>query len=279
MTALLLAAALLIGVSLGLMGGGGSVLAVPALMYLGGLDAQEAIATSLFVVAVTSAVAVVRHARAGCVRGRTGVLFGVSAMAGAYAGGRLAGFVSETVLLVAFAVMTLAAAVAMIRGRGEGAPGAGADVRRLVLYGAGVGLASGFVGAGGGFLFVPALVLLGGLPMAQAVGTSLLVITFSSTAALAGQLSAVRLDWGLAILVAGVAVAGSLLGSRYAGRLAPDTARRAFGLLVLGVGGLVLLLQLPAAVLHGLFAGPPLWAALGAAVMGVACRLTCRRVG
>lgn len=117
MIALAVAASLLIGAGLGVLGGGGSILTVPVLVYLAGMETKEAIATSLFVVGVTSAAGVVPHARAGRVRWRTGLLFGVAGMSGTYAGGRLAAFVPGTELLLLFALMMIATAVVMIRGR------------------------------------------------------------------------------------------------------------------------------------------------------------------
>ena len=133
------------------------------------------------------------HARAGRVRWRTGLLFGAAGMAGAYGGGRLAAFVPPAVLLAGFAVMMLATATAMLRGRHDG-PGRQRrelPVARVLLDGVVVGLVTGLVGAGGGFLVVPALALLGGLPMPVAVGTSLVVIAMKSFAGLAGYLSTV----------------------------------------------------------------------------------------
>lgn len=194
MIAVIIAASLLIGVSLGVLGGGGSILTVPILIYLAGMETKEAIATSLFVVGVTSAAGVVSHARAGRVRWRTGLLFGLAGMTGAYAGGRLAEFVPGTVLLLAFALMMIATAVAMIRGRRRQPTKVHHElpVVHVLLEGIAVGL----VGAGGGFLVVPALALLGGLPMTVAVGTSLLVIAMKSFAGLAGYLAGVHIDWG-----------------------------------------------------------------------------------
>lgn len=119
MIAVVIAASLFIGVSLGVLGGGGSILTVPILVYLARMGTKEAIATSLFVVGVTSAAGVVSHARAGRVRWRTGLLFGLAGMAGAYAGGRLAEFIPGTVLLIGFALMMIATAAAMIRARRE----------------------------------------------------------------------------------------------------------------------------------------------------------------
>src|SRR5690606_14983031 len=167
----------LVGVSLGLLGGGGSILTVPILAYVAGMEAKEAIAASLFVVGVTSAVSVVSHARHGRVRWRTGLVFGAAGMAGAFAGGILGGYVPGQVLMIAFALMMLATAVAMIRGRRQEdrEPTTGElPVGKVIVAGLVVGLVAGVVGAGGGCLVVPALALLGGLPMPVAAATSLL---------------------------------------------------------------------------------------------------------
>ncbi|WP_433287511.1 sulfite exporter TauE/SafE family protein [Micromonospora sp. CA-244673] len=240
--------AVLIGVSLGLLGGGGSILAVPLLVYVAGLPAKEAIATSLLVVGATSAVGVLPHARAGRVRWRTGLIFGFAGMTGAYAGGRLAEFVPAGFLLTGFGVMMLATAIAMIRGRraAEGRPVPHElPVFRVILDGIVVGLVTGLVGAGGGFLVVPALALLGGLPMPVAVGTSLVVIAMKSFAGLAGYLSSVSINWGLALAVTAAAVLGSVLGGRLAGRIPADLLRKSFGWFVVVMGAFVLAQQLP----------------------------------
>ncbi len=275
MTALTVALAALVGVLLGLLGGGGSVLAVPLLVYVGGLDAQHAVATSLFVVGTTSVAGLVPHARAGRVRWRTGLVFGVSGMAGAYAGGRIAGYVPGGVLLGAFAAMMIVTAGAMIRGRRSlvgTQPSGGRAWVRIGRTGFVVGALTGFVGAGGGFLIVPALVLLGGVPMAEAIGTSLLVIILQSAAGFAGHLSGVSVDWRLALGVAASAIVGSVVGGRYTGRIGQDQLRRGFGWFVLVMGVLVLARQLPPAL-----AG---WATLGvglASVAGLATALLVHR--
>lgn len=280
MITLVLAASLLIGVSLGVLGGGGSILTVPILVYLAGQDSKEAIATSLFVVGVTSAVALIPHARAQRVRWRTGLLFGAVAMAGAYGGGRLAEYIPGTVLLVAFALMMLATAAAMLRKPRKPAaarPGSGElPWKHVVVEGLAVGAVTGLVGAGGGFLVVPALVLLGGLPMSVAVGTSLLVIAMKSFSGLAGHLAGVQIDWGVALAVTAVAVAGSLAGSRLAGRIPQDALRKAFGWFVVVMGVFVLTQQLPASV----WADPLTWGAAGlAAVLAAAWRVVPGRRG
>ncbi|WP_433393254.1 sulfite exporter TauE/SafE family protein [Micromonospora sp. KLBMP9576] len=275
--ALTLGLAVLIGVSLGLLGGGGSILAVPLLVYVADLPPREAIATSLLVVGVTSAVGVLPHARAGRIRWRTGLIFGLAGMAGAYAGGRLAAFVPAALLLTGFAVMMLATATAMIRGRRGGGAGGAArpelPTLRVVLDGLVVGLVTGLVGAGGGFLVVPALALLGGLPMPVAVGTSLVVIAMKSFAGLAGYLSTVSIDWGLAAAVTGAAVLGSLAGGRLAGRVPEAVLRGAFGWFVAVMGVFVLAQQLP----ERLRTEPLLWAVVAGAAVVVAAVAVVRR--
>ena len=264
-----LALALLVGVSLGLLGGGGSILTVPLLVYVTGLEAKEAVATSLVVVGVTSAVGMLGHAREGRVRPRTGALFGLAGLAGAFLGGLLGGRLPGTVLLVVFAAMMLVTSVAMLRGRrGDIAPRTG-DLPVLHVVGEGlvVGLVTGLVGAGGGFLVVPALVLLGGLPMSVAVGTSLLVIAMKSFGGVAGYLSTVELEWGLVGAVTAAAVLGSLVGRRLVRRLPEDALRRGFGWFVLVMGGFVLAQELP-----GDATLPALWVLAGLVLVAAACR-------
>lgn len=245
--------AVLVGVSLGLLGGGGSILTVPILTYVVGMDAREAIATSLFVVGTTSAVSVLSHARAKRVRWRTGLVFGAAGMAGAFVGGLLGGYVPGSVLMILFAGMMIATATAMIRGRTRHA-GAGTSaartrpVARLVVDGLLVGIATGLVGAGGGFLVVPALTLLGGLPVAVAIGTSLLVIAMKSFAGLGGYLFTVQLHWPVVLAFTAAAVAGSFLGTALAGKIPEKGLRTGFGVFVLVMGAVVLAQELPAVV-------------------------------
>lgn len=240
---LTLALAVVVGVTLGLFGGGGSILTVPLLVYVAGLDAKPAIATSLVVVGATAIGALFQHARAGRVQWRTGLIFGSTAMVGAYAGGLIGPRIPDVFLLVGFALMMLATSIAMIRGRRPANPGEAhkpAPVLLVLVEGVVVGLVTGVVGAGGGFLVVPALVLLGGLPMATAVGTSLLVIAMKSFAALAGYLTAVQIDWGLAASVTALAIVGSFIGGWLAGRIDPDRLRKGFGIFVLAMAIFVL---------------------------------------
>lgn len=246
---LVLLLSVLIGLSLGVLGGGGSILTVPILVYVAGLDPKEAIAASLFVVGVTSAAGAISHARGGRVKWRTGLLFGAAGMAGAFAGGLLGGHLPGDLLLLAFALMMVATSIAMLRGRKSADPSkvhTELPVFRVLLDGAVVGLVTGLVGAGGGFLVVPALALLGGLPMSVAVGTSLIVISMKSLAGLAGYLTTVQLDWGLVLGVTVAAVVGSVIGGRLAGRIPEVALRKAFGWFVLAMGTFVLVQQAPA---------------------------------
>jgi uncharacterized membrane protein YfcA len=246
MYALAIALSLLIGLSLGLLGGGGSILTLPILVYALGMDEKAAIAGSLLVVAVTSAVAMVSHARAGRVEWRTGLIFAGAGMLGAFGGGRLAAYIPARLLLLAFTAMMVATAAAMLRGRKDvGVSEKGAvPVFRVLAIGALVGLVAGTVGAGGGFLVVPALVLLGGLDMRRAVGTSLLVISLNSFSGFSGHLGHVSVDYTILALVTLTAVVGSLLGGRLASRFAQETLRRAFGWFVLAMAGFMLFKQL-----------------------------------
>ncbi|MGW8970124.1 sulfite exporter TauE/SafE family protein [Streptomyces platensis] len=251
MITLTLAASLLIGILLGVLGGGGSMLTLPILVYLAGQDTKQAITTSLFVVGITSLAGLISHARAGRVRWRTGTLFGLAGMAGAYAGGRVAAYIPDTVLLVAFALMMLATAAAMLRGPRKAPQQAHGELplHRLLIQGLVVGAVTGVLGAGGGFLIVPALALLAGLPMGIAVGTSLLVIAMNSFAGLAGHLSGPHLDWSLALAVTTAAVLGTLIGGRFAGRIPQHTLRTGFGWFVIAMGIFVLSQQIGPVVL------------------------------
>ncbi|HUO37687.1 MAG TPA: sulfite exporter TauE/SafE family protein, partial [Mycobacterium sp.] len=196
----------------------------------------------LLVVEVTSAIGALPHARAGRVRWPLAAIFGLAAMAAAYAGGRLARFIPGTVLLTAFAIVMIAAGAAMLRGRNQSAATVNQSVPVLTItpLGVVVGLISGLVGAGGGFLLVPALALLAGLPMPTAVGTSLVVIAMQSLAGLTGHLATEHINWPLAAMVTAAAVVGALVGGRMIRAVNPNTLRTAFGWMVLLVASLVL---------------------------------------
>ncbi len=243
-------ASLLIGVLLGLLGGGGSILTVPLLVYVLDVEPKTAIAMSLLVVGVTSASATVMHARAGRVRWRTAFVFGAGGMSGAFLGGRVSGLLPPGVLLLLFTAVMVAAAVSVLRRKEAPAPvgeppvPARLPVARVLGQGGAVGLLSGLVGAGGGFLIVPALVLLG-LATPVAMATSLVVISLQCFAGLLGHLGHVHLPWGLTAAVLTTAVAGSFIGGRLAGRISPGTLRKGFAWFVLGTACFMVLAQTP----------------------------------
>jgi len=244
-----LALGALIGLSLGLLGGGGSILTVPIFVYVLGFDAKAAIAMSLAVVGATSLFGALSHWRVGNVNVRVALLFGGVAMAGTYVGARLAVFFSGAAQLTLFAVVMLLAAFFMLRdGRRGGiveviAPSAEPVPMPLVLIvgeGLVVGVLTGLVGVGGGFLIVPALVLLGRLPMKQAVGTSLLVIAMKSASGFLGYLWQVEVPWAFMGLFTSVSIVG-ILGGTYLLRFVPQgTLQRAFAVFLLVMGSFIL---------------------------------------
>lgn len=261
-----LALSALMGTTLGALGGGGSILTVPILVYVLGLGPKTAIATSLFVVSVTSAVSAIQHARAGNVRYKAAAWFAGPAMAGAYAGGRLADWLPDTVLLLLFSALMLVTGVAMLRSRQEAdvhraSVGQELPVFKIAVEGLVVGAVTGLVGAGGGFLVVPALVLFGGFSMKDAVGTSLFIIALKSLAGLAGQLDHTVIDWSLALAVSTAAVMGALVGTRMTALVSSALLKRVFAALVLGTSALMMLSQVPAHVRHAIFVERwPFWA-------------------
>lgn len=235
-------AGVLIGTVVGLLGGGGAILTVPLLVLGFGVDPRGATTTSLAVVAVASLTGLAVHARAGHVQWRTGGIVGGLGVAAAVAGSLLSARVPGRVLLVAFAVLLLVAGAAMVRPRRTptGDPPAATRLPRwaaLVLVATGVGLVTGFLGVGGGFVVVPALVLLLGVPMADAVGTSLLVLLINAVAGLATRLVTPYpgVDPLVTVLVTAGAAVGAVIGARLSHRVPGDTLRRAFGALVLAV--------------------------------------------
>ncbi|MFJ3824318.1 sulfite exporter TauE/SafE family protein [Streptomyces nodosus] len=236
-----LAAGAVIGLALGALGGGGSVLAVPALIYLLGFTPVAAGTASLVIVTVTSATALTAHAREGRVRWRTGLLFAAAGIGPALLGGAVAGRLPQAVLTTAFAVTAALAALRMLRPRPDEASG---PVRPLRAAGAGAGLGTltGVLGVGGGFLAVPALVGVVRLGMREAVGTSLLVITVNSLAALMMRTgTADGLDWAVIAPFAGAAILGAWDGRRLAAKVSGPALRRIFALVLLGVAAFMLI--------------------------------------
>lgn len=246
---LLAIVAVIIGILLGLLGGGGSILTVPVLVYLAGLSTKSAIITSLVVVCITSAIAVVNHARAGRVCWMTGVNFGAAGMVGAYLGGRMAAYIPDPILLVLFATVMLVSSAAMLRNKqnpqatrqvGERLCPQNLPYAAILFDGLLVGLVTGLVGVGGGFLLVPALNFLAGLPIHAAIGTSLFIIVMQALAALAGHASHFEIDITLTALVTGCAILGSFIGSQFSGKVSSAYLKRGFGVFVFFLGAFLL---------------------------------------
>jgi len=254
---------LLIGITLGALGGGGSILTVPALVYLLGMDTRAATTGSLIIVGVTAVFGMLAHRRDGHVRVLQGIVFGAIGAVGAVAGTRLSLTVPPGVLLAGFGVLMLAVAALMLTRRrvpaGAGAQDQGQQdlvpfdvpiitftpnfvcacprAAKVVIAAVVVGLMTGFFGVGGGFLVVPALVLALDFPMPVAVGTSLLVIAMNSTTSIVARAgTGIDIDWTIIGLFTAAAVIGSLLGRRIATRARPETLRNAFAVLIITVG-------------------------------------------
>jgi uncharacterized protein len=242
------ALAALIGLSLGLMGGGGSILTVPVFVYVLAYDPKLAIAMSLPVVGVTSLVGAVGHWRAGNVDLETAALFGVVAMTTAYVGARLASFLTGAAQLSLLGVVMLAAAISMFSS-GRRSPSENAmerseerrvSWRLLVPVAMCVGLVTGVVGIGGGFLIVPALVVLGRIQMKQAVGTSLVVIAMNCASGFAGYTQRVDIPWFFLLGFTGVAVIGIVAGAYLVRFVSQRTLKQAFSVFLIIMGTFIL---------------------------------------
>ena len=238
MTPLGVLLALLIGASLGLVGGGGSILTVPALVHAGGFAPRDAIVASLIVVGVAATAGALLHWRRGTLDLAVAGWFGGLGAVGAMAGARLGRLLPGGWLMAAFGVIAVAAGLTLLSRRGSPVPRVARPHPTLVASTAlSVGFLTGLLGVGGGFIIVPALALVVRLPMARAVGTSLAVIALNCAAGLTTASVALDADRMIVTTVfAALARAGTLIGARTASRARPDVLRRAFGLLVLAVG-------------------------------------------
>jgi len=255
-------ASLIIGISLGLIGGGGSILTVPVLVYLFGINPVLATAYSLFIVGTTSLVGCLPKSRDGMVNLKTATIFGIPSIIAVFATRKwivpaipneLFTFnevvITKSVMtMILFALLMAFASVSMIRDKN------GEDVEStmpqkfnypaIILEGLIVGTLTGLVGAGGGFLIIPALVLLSKLPMKQAVGTSLLIIAMKSLIGFLGDLSHTDMDWKLLITVTALAVAGIFIGNSLSRKLDAHKLKKGFGWFVLVMGIYIMIKEL-----------------------------------
>jgi uncharacterized membrane protein YfcA len=265
---------LLIGIALGALGGGGGVLTVPALVYVLGETAQDATTSSVVIVGITAAVGALARIRGGSVRWGTGLAFGAVGIPSAALGTVLNQHVAQPVLLLCFAALTVLAAIALVinsrstphhadadppsDAAGElhpATPSSGprtaigvdappkvtphsriATVAKIVAGGLVIGFLTGFLGVGGGFLIVPALVIALRMPMTKAVGTSLLIIAITAAAALATRAGVAVFDWTVLVPFTVAAIAGSVAGKRIADHLSRATLTHAFAVMLLAVG-------------------------------------------
>jgi uncharacterized protein len=226
-----------IGLALGLLGGGGSILTVPVLVYVVGQTPQAAVVASLMIVGTNSAMGAFFHRLHGTLNWRVALLFGGSGMGTAYLAAGLSAAVAPHVLMIFFALLMLAVAGLMLGQKRP--PDDEAHFKGLavtIMSGAAVGVLTGFLGVGGGFLIVPALVMLVGLPMAQAVGTSLIIIAMNSLAGFLGHLHGQHFDTATIIIVlifATTGIAGAFAGTRLAKLMHPERLRQIFALFVI----------------------------------------------
>jgi len=240
-------AGLATGMVLGLFGSGGSIIALPALLYLLHVEPKSAIAMSLGVVAVTATVTALHNWRKGLVDVKVAMVFGLFGVGGTFVGARLGLLTPVTVQLGLFALVMYAAAWRMLKPVKLAAPAGGVVsvgggtaalggcqeffspcMGHIALHGIGVGVLTGLVGVGGGFLIVPALVLLSGIPMKTAVGTSLAIVAAKSYAGFVGYMGGVPIDWAVMGSFTAVTVAGSFLGGHFAGRISQEMLKKAF---------------------------------------------------
>ncbi|WP_442931149.1 sulfite exporter TauE/SafE family protein [Mycolicibacterium sp. 120320] len=239
----------LIGVLLGLLGGGGSILAVPALVYVLGLGIEQAIPMSLFVVGVASAVGALPKIRAGQVQWRLAAIFAVAGIPATFAGSAIGRQLPQPVLLCGFAIVMVVAGIRMLRvadntGTACKVGDSGINWRRCasrsVPAGLLVGLLTGLFGVGGGFLIIPVLVLMLGVEMPIAIGTSLLIIVANSLVGIFSHLSGISIDWTMTAAFVGAAIIGALLAGHFGTRLDTRRLQHWFAYLVFAVAAYVL---------------------------------------
>lgn len=251
MSLAILISGLVTGLLLGIFGSGGSIITTPALLYLLDVEPKSAIAMSLGIVAVTASITALQHWRWGNVNLKITAVFGAFGVIGTY-GGALLGVITPVVIqLTIFALVMYAAAYKMLKPQHKSLGSAAVadcldghceelQYTHIAIHGITIGILTGVVGVGGGFLIVPALVLLSGLPMKQAVGTSLSIVALKSFAGFAGYAGAVEINYTLMASFTGVAIVGSIIGSLISNRLPAALLRRGFGTFLVFVASYIL---------------------------------------
>lgn len=234
-----------IGLSLGLIGGGGSIITVPVLVYVAGLPVPEAVALSLAVVGTTAGVGAVFQARDKKVHWKAAALYGGMGMVGAAFGARLTPLVPAPVLLTLFAGLMIWVGLRMVRGKSEKELSEKAEcvTWKCALAGLVIGVLTGFLGVGGGFLIVPALMRFAKMPMPLAIGTSLVIIAANSLAGFVAHLSDVQSGISLALALTAAAIAGLFAGMALGKRMQPQGLKTIFGGISLGVAAYLLVMN------------------------------------
>lgn len=241
MNALALLGAVLIGLSLGLTGAGGSIFTLPVLVHLAGVPPREAVPLSLLVVGCAALVGAIQRARTGGIHVQAAVMFVLAGAVGAVLGAQLTPLVSPAMLMIIFAMIMVVVGLRMLGATDANVcPAPECRPVRCLLAGGGVGVMTGFLGVGGGFLLVPALLKFARLPLSTAMGTSLAVIACNSAVGFTGHLGAGPVRWPIAVVFSAIAAAGVLLGGRFSARLPERSLRRIFAVLVLITAAFVL---------------------------------------
>lgn len=244
--------ALLVGLSLGLLGSGGSILTVPVLIYLAGEQEKAAIAESLGIVGTISLAGFIPYALKKQVHWRSVILFGLPGMAGTYGGAAIAAYVSGSFQLILFSVVMLLAAILMFSKSGMVKSPEGKKQHewwKIVLEGLAVGVVTGLVGVGGGFLIVPALILLGGLSMNLAVGTSLIIIALKSFSGFYKYLDVlaeldIAINWEIIYIFSLIGAVGSLIGKAIGDKVSNEKLQRIFAIFLIVMGGYILYMNI-----------------------------------
>jgi uncharacterized protein len=254
-------AALIIGLSLGLIGGGGSILTVPVLVYLLGIEPVTATAYSLFIVGATSLAGVFTKCRQGNVNFRTALIFGIPSIIAVYLTRKFIipaiphylfsingnAVVKPAFLMILFGLLMIAASIIMLKKTTVTEPATkelAFNYPLILLLGAMEGTITGLVGAGGGFLIIPALVLLSRLPMKQAIGTSLLIIACKSLLGFTGDLGHTYMDWSLILMISGMAITGIITGNLLSTKFHAEKLKKGFGWFVLTMGIYIIIKEL-----------------------------------
>lgn len=223
--------ALLIGLSLGLMGGGGSILTVPVLVYALKMEPKSAIALSLAIVGLTSLIGSISHFRAKNINLKVALVFGSIAMAGTYLGTKISVLMSGTTQLTLFAVIMFMASIFMFKGRKnqrDEQTSVKLNYLLIIVVGLFVGVLTGLVGVGGGFMIVPALVLIARIPMKQAIGTSLLIISLNSLTGFTGYIGTIEIPWLFLTKFTAFTGVGIILGSYFVKFVSPEKLKKIF---------------------------------------------------